>query len=183
MISCGAPPRRRSKAQPTKMANLPACSTSVPGGFLHRVIADLPAEKQHTIRKLHNGAAVLEDKQILIVDDDTRNAFALSKLMANKGLKIHIAPNAVKGLELLERTPELHLILTDIMMPGMDGYEFIHTIRQQERFKRLPIIALTAKAMKGDREKCIEAGANDYISKPVDPERLLSMLRVWLCRD
>jgi PAS domain S-box-containing protein len=150
--------------------------------FLHRVVADLPADQQQTIRKLHNREAVLQGKQILIVDDDARNAFALSKLINERGVKMHIAASATKALEMLERI-DVQLILTDIMMPGMDGYEFIKTLRQQPRFQKLPIIALTAKAMKGDREKCIEAGANDYLSKPIDPERLFSMLRVWLSRE
>ncbi len=96
---------------------------------------------------------------------------------------MHIAPNASKALELMERVPGLQLILTDIMMPGMDGYELIRAIRGQERYKKLPLIALTAKAMKGDREKCIEAGANEYLSKPIDPDRLFSMLRVWLSKE
>ncbi|MFZ6027779.1 MAG: response regulator [Chloroflexota bacterium] len=150
--------------------------------FLHRVVADMPEEKQKTIRKLHNPEAMLQDKQILIVDDDARNAFALSKLLNEKGVKMHIAPSANKALEMLERLPEIHLILTDIMMPGIDGYEFIQTLRQQPHFRKLPIIALTAKAMKGDREKCLDAGANDYLSKPIDPERLFSLLRVWLSK-
>jgi PAS domain S-box-containing protein len=150
--------------------------------FLHRVVADLPEDQQRTIRKLHNREAVLQGKQLLIVDDDARNAFALSKLLSDKGVKMYIATSANKALEKLEHV-EVSLILTDIMMPGMDGYEFIKTLRSQPRFQKLPIIALTAKAMKGDREKCIEAGANDYLSKPIDPERLFSMLRVWLSRE
>ncbi len=150
--------------------------------FLHRVVADLPEDQQRTIRKLHSREAVLQGKQILIVDDDARNAFALSRLLNERGVKMHIANSATKALEKLE-TLEVQLILTDIMMPGMDGYEFIKALRQQPRFARLPIIALTAKAMKGDREKCLEAGANDYLSKPIDPDRLFSLLRVWLSRD
>jgi CheY-like chemotaxis protein/signal transduction histidine kinase len=150
--------------------------------FLHRVVADMPADKQQTIRKLHSREAVLQGRQILIVDDDARNAFALSKLLNERGVKMHIANSAAKALEMLERT-EVSLILTDIMMPGMDGYEFIKVLRQQLRYQKLPIIALTAKAMKGDREKCIEAGASDYLSKPIDPERLFSILRVWLSKE
>jgi PAS domain S-box-containing protein len=150
--------------------------------FLHRVVADMPEDQQRTIRKLHNREAVLQGKQILIVDDDARNAFALSKLINEKGVKMHIAASAAKALEMLERI-EVSLILTDIMMPGMDGYELIKTLRQLPRYHKTPIIALTAKAMKGDREKCLEAGANDYLSKPIDPERLFSMLRVWLSKE
>jgi CheY-like chemotaxis protein len=118
----------------------------------------------------------------LIVDDDARNAFALSKLLADKGLKVHIAPTGSKALEALDKTP-IDLVLMDIMLPGMDGYEITRRIRAQLRFRQLPILALTAKAMKGDREKCLEAGANDYLAKPVDAERLLSMLRVWLSKE
>jgi CheY-like chemotaxis protein/signal transduction histidine kinase/DNA-binding LacI/PurR family transcriptional regulator len=150
--------------------------------FLHRVVADMPEDKQQTIRRLHNPEAILQGKQILIVDDDARNAFALSRLLNERGIKMHIAASATKALEMLERI-NVSLILTDIMMPGMDGYEFIKTLRQQPRFQKLPIIALTAKAMKGDREKCIEVGASDYLSKPIDPDRLFSMLRVWLSKE
>jgi CheY-like chemotaxis protein len=150
--------------------------------FLHRVVADMPEDQQRTIRKLHNREAVLQGKQILIVDDDARNAFALSKLLNEKGVKMHIAASATKALEMLERL-DVNLILTDIMMPGMDGYEFIRALRTHPRFQKTPILALTAKAMKGDREKCLEAGANDYLSKPIDPDRLFSMLRVWLNKE
>jgi CheY-like chemotaxis protein len=150
--------------------------------FLHRVIADLPEDKQRTIRKLHNPEAVLDGKQILLVDDDIRNVFALSKLLSDRGMKTHVAISGLKALEELEKVPEISLVLTDIMMPGMDGYELTKRIRGQAQFKNLPIIALTVKAMKGDREKCLEAGANDYLTKPIDPDRLFSVLRVWLSK-
>jgi CheY-like chemotaxis protein len=150
--------------------------------FLHRVIAEMPEEKQRTLRRLLGGEGVLAGKEILIVDDDARNAFALSKLLADKGLKVHIAANGQKALELLDKTA-MDLVLMDIMLPGMDGYEVTRRIRGQARFQSLPILALTAKAMKGDREKCIAAGANDYLSKPVDADRLFSMLRVWLSKE
>jgi CheY-like chemotaxis protein len=119
---------------------------------------------------------------ILIVDDDARGAFALSKLLSDKGLKVHIAPDGPKALVMLDKM-RIDLVLMDIMMPGMDGYEVMRRIRAQARFRNLSILALTAKAMKGDREKCIAAGANDYVSKPVDADRLFSMLRVWLSRE
>jgi CheY-like chemotaxis protein len=151
--------------------------------FLHRVIADMPEDKQRTIKRMMGGEAALAGKEIMIVDDDARNAFALSKLLTDKGVKMHIAPNATRACELLDKHPDISLILTDIMMPGMDGYEFIKSLRQQPRYQRLPILALTAKAMKGDREKCLEAGASDYLSKPIEPDRLFSMLRVWLCKE
>jgi CheY-like chemotaxis protein len=150
--------------------------------FLHRVIANLPEEKQRTIKQLHDPEKILIDKQVLIVDDDARNAFALSKLLYGRGIKVEIAPNGLRALELLGKMP-IDLVLMDIMMPGMDGYEVIQRIRAQEQFRKLPILALTAKAMVGDREKCIAAGANDYLAKPVDTERLFSMLRVWLSKE
>jgi CheY-like chemotaxis protein len=118
----------------------------------------------------------------MIVDDDARNAFALSKLLADRGVRVHIAVNGQKALEMLDKTP-VDLVLMDVMLPGMDGYEITRRIRAQERFRGLPILALTSKAMKGDREKCMAAGASDYLAKPVDAERLFSMLRVWLSRD
>jgi tubulin-specific chaperone A len=150
--------------------------------FLHRVVANLPEEKQRTIKQLHSRDASLSGKQILAVDDDMRNVFALSKLLGEKGLKVSIAYNGLKALEILEENPQIDLVLMDIMMPGMDGYETIRLIRSHEKFRDLPILALTAKAMKGDAEKCIAAGANDYLSKPIDVDRLFSMLRVWLYR-
>ncbi len=149
--------------------------------FLHRVIADMPTEKQQTIQRLHDGETLFEGKTILIVDDDMRNAFALSRLLSDKGMKIEIAANGKNGLDLLKKKSDtIDLVLMDIMMPIMDGYEATKQIRKDPKFRKLPIIALTAKAMKGDREKCIAAGSNDYLSKPLDTERLFSMLRIWL---
>jgi CheY-like chemotaxis protein len=150
--------------------------------FLHRVVADMPEDKRDTIRRLHDHDAVFNGKHILVVDDDMRNAFALSRLLNDKGLKISLARSGIKAIEILENTNDIDLVLMDIMMPEMDGYETMQRIRSQQRFKTLPMLALTAKAMKGDLEKCIAAGANDYLSKPVDVERLFSMLRVWLYR-
>jgi CheY-like chemotaxis protein len=148
--------------------------------FLHRVVADMPEAKQKTIKQLYNTDTQLEGKRILIVDDDMRNSFALSKLLSDKGMIVKIAQTGQKGLELLAEDPDIDLVLMDIMMPGMDGYEATRRIRAEQRFRALPILALTAKAMKGDREKCLAAGANDYLPKPVDVDRLFSMLRVWL---
>ena len=146
--------------------------------FLHRVVADMPAEKQDTIRRLHDRDAVFSGKHVLVVDDNMRNAFALSSLLNDKNLRTTIARSGEKALEMLETVADIDLVLMDIMMPGMDGYETMQRVRAQPRFKNLPILALTAKAMKGDLEKCIAAGANDYLSKPVDADRLFSMLRV-----
>lgn len=151
--------------------------------FLHRVVADLSSEKQKTIKQLHEQDTTLAGKHILAVDDDMRNAFALSKLLSDKGLKVTLARSGQQALDTLENTPDISLVLMDIMMPGMDGYEAIRRIRLQPRFRNLPILALTAKAMKGDAEKCIAAGANDYLAKPLDVSRLFSMLRVWLYRS
>jgi CheY-like chemotaxis protein len=143
----------------------------------------MPEEKQRTIKRLMGSEDVLMGKQILVVDDDARNAFALSRLLSDKGLKMHIAPSGQRALEWLDKAQQVDLVLMDIMLPGIDGYETIKRIRAQARFKSLPVLALTAKAMKGDREKCIAAGANDYLSKPIDTARLFSMLRVWLSRE
>jgi len=148
--------------------------------FLHRVEADLPAELQNTFRMIHDQETALKDREILLVDDDMRNVYALMAVLESRGLKVHAAANGQEALDRLIEIPGIDLVLMDIMMPVMDGYEAIGKIRQQAAWAKLPIIALTAKAMKGDREKCIDAGANDYLAKPVDPEKLFSLLRVWL---
>ncbi len=148
--------------------------------FLHRVEAEMPAEKQRMLKLVHDKEAVLEGKTVLLVDDDMRNVFALSSVLEEKGLNIIVARNGLESLQKLGEIKEISLVLMDIMMPLMDGYEAMREIRKDARLKKLPIIALTAKAMMGDRNKCIEAGANDYLAKPVDIEKLLSMLRVWL---
>jgi CheY-like chemotaxis protein len=148
--------------------------------FLHRVVADMPADKQHTIKQLYSEDKLLQGKKILIVDDDVRNSFALSKLLTDKGIIARIAQDGQQALELLAEDPEIDLVLMDIMMPVLDGYETTRQIRARQEFNSLPILALTAKAMKGDREKCLAVGANDYLPKPIDVDRLFSMLRVWL---
>nr|ABD75785.1 putative signal transduction histidine kinase [uncultured bacterium] len=148
--------------------------------FLHRVEADLPEAQQQKLRMLHDKEGVLREKTILMVDDDMRNVFALSSILEEKGMQVLIGEHGQDAMELLDQNPDIDLVLMDIMMPEMDGYEAMRQIRQQPKFKTLPIIALTAKAMKGDRQKCIDAGANDYLSKPVDTDKLLSLLRVWL---
>ncbi|MEW6266041.1 MAG: HAMP domain-containing protein [Thermodesulfobacteriota bacterium] len=148
--------------------------------FLHRVHSRLPKEKREMMERLHQSDTVLAGKTVLIVDDDIRNIFALTSALERFGLKVVPAESGPDGLMLLKNTPNIDAVLMDIMMPEMDGYEAMRQIRAMSNFKDLPILALTAKAMKGDREKCIEAGASDYISKPVDVEQLVSMLRVWL---
>ncbi len=150
--------------------------------FLHRVVVDLPPSQQEVIRELHNTEELLTDKKILLVDDDVRGVFALSKLLTGKGLHVEMATNGEKALRHLAEQPDIDLVLMDVMMPVMDGLETTKRIREQTQFKELPILVLTAKAMKGDREKCLAAGANDYLSKPIDPDRLLSMMKIWLYR-
>ncbi|MEN3312406.1 MAG: hypothetical protein V7645_1735, partial [Actinomycetota bacterium] len=148
--------------------------------FLHRVERKLPKEKRRMLEQLHSADEVLKQRKILIVDDDVRNVFALTSVLESHGMEVLYAENGKDGIELLRRHPEVDLVLMDIMMPGMDGYEAMRTIRSEESFKQLPIISLTAKAMKGDREKSIVSGASDYITKPVDTDQLLSLMRVWL---
>ena len=150
--------------------------------FLHRVEANLPEDKQRMLRMVHDKEAMLAGKKILLVDDDMRNVFALSSALEAHGMEVAIARNGREGVEKLSANPETDLVLMDIMMPEMDGYEAMRAIRKRKRFQDLPIIALTAKAMKGDRNKCIEAGASDYMAKPVDTDKLFSLLRVWLYR-
>jgi CheY-like chemotaxis protein len=148
--------------------------------FLHRVEADLPEAKMRILRQIHESDPVLANRKVLIVDDDVRNIFALTSMLELHRMQVLYAENGQDGIELFQKTPDIDLILMDIMMPKMDGYETMRAIRRTDQ--SLPIIALTAKAMKGDREKCIEAGASDYIAKPVNSEQLLSLLRVWLYR-
>ena len=150
--------------------------------FLRKVESNLPAAQQQKMRIIHDKETVLQGKTILIVDDDMRNVFALSVVLEEKGIRTMLAEHGKHALEQLEsRGEEVDLILMDIMMPEMDGYEAMRRIRSaKSTIRNLPIIALTAKAMRGDRQKCIEAGANDYLSKPVDMDKLLSLLRVWL---
>jgi CheY-like chemotaxis protein/signal transduction histidine kinase/HAMP domain-containing protein len=150
--------------------------------FLHRVVSDLPIEKQKMLDRLHRSDDALIGKKVLVVDDDVRNIFALSSVLERRGMAVLTAGTGREAIATLESTPELAIVLMDIMMPEMDGYETMQVIRQNPRFRRLPIIALTAKAMKGDREKCLEAGASEYLAKPVNTEQLLSALRMWLHR-
>jgi HAMP domain-containing protein/CheY-like chemotaxis protein/signal transduction histidine kinase len=150
--------------------------------FLHRVQAKLPEPQRRMLEELHKTDNALADKKVLVVDDDIRNIFAMTSLLERHSMRVHSAENGKEALELLEEHPDASVVLMDIMMPEMDGYDTIRQIRKHTKFRSLPILALTAKAMKGDREKCIEAGASDYIAKPVDTEQLLSMLRVWLHR-
>jgi CheY-like chemotaxis protein len=150
--------------------------------FLHRVVADLPEEKQRMLDRLHRSDEALIGKKVLVVDDDMRNIFALSSVLERRGMVVLTAGTGREAIAMLESTPDMAIVLMDIMMPEMDGYATMQVIRQNTAFRRLPIIALTAKAMKGDREKCLEAGASEYLAKPVNTEQLLSALRMWLHR-
>jgi HAMP domain-containing protein/CheY-like chemotaxis protein len=150
--------------------------------FLHRVVSELPDEKQQMLDRLHRSDEDLVGRTVLAVDDDVRNIFALSSVLERHGMRVLTACNGKEAVATLESTPDLAIVLMDLMMPDMDGYETIQAIRQKPALRRLPIVALTAKAMKGDREKCLEAGASDYLAKPVNTEQLLSALRMWLHR-
>jgi CheY-like chemotaxis protein len=150
--------------------------------LLHRVITELPIEKQRMLEKLNSSDEDLIGKTVLLVDDDARNIFALSSVLERRGMKVLTATTGNEAIGLVESSPTIAIVLMDIMMPQMDGYQTIGVIRQNPSFARLPIIALTAKAMKGDREKCLEAGASDYLAKPVNTEQLLLAIRMWLHR-
>ncbi len=147
--------------------------------FLHRVEADLPEDKRRILQKLHNKETLFEGKRILLVDDDVRNVFALSSVLEGYRMEVTFAENGREAVELVEQQ-DFDLVLMDMMMPEMDGYEAMRLIRQMPEHDKLPIIALTAKAMKDDRSKCIEAGASDYVKKPIQTDQLLSLMRVWL---
>jgi signal transduction histidine kinase/CheY-like chemotaxis protein len=150
--------------------------------FLHQLEANLSKDKRNILRMVHDKEAILTNKKVMIVDDDIRNTFALTTFLEDKNMEVVVGNNGKEALELLNEHPDIAVVLMDIMMPEMDGYEAMRQIRAQERFRKQPIIALTAKAMKGDKGKCIEAGANDYLSKPVDTDKLISLMRVWLYR-
>ncbi|HTV63099.1 MAG TPA: HAMP domain-containing protein, partial [Verrucomicrobiae bacterium] len=150
--------------------------------FLHRVVAKLPEGKREMLSRLHNTNEALRGRKALVVDDDARNIFALTTILENHEMEILSATNGRQAIEIIRNTPDLSVVLMDIMMPDMDGYETLKEIRKNPEFRTLPILALTAKAMKGDREKCLDAGASDYIAKPVNTDQLVSLLRVWLYR-
>ncbi|MNF39385.1 Signal transduction histidine-protein kinase BarA [compost metagenome] len=150
--------------------------------FLHRVVARLPQTQRRMLEKLYEGSDSLEGKKALVVDDDVRNIFALTSVLESNNMRVATAENGRTAIELLQQQPDTDIVLMDIMMPEMDGFETMRQIRTFKRFEALPMIALTAKAMMGDREKCIEAGASDYVSKPVDTDQLLSLMRKWLYR-
>jgi CheY-like chemotaxis protein len=150
--------------------------------FLHRVVTDLPSAMQAMLERLHGGNELLRGRKVLVVDDDARNIFALTSVLENHDMEVLSTTTGRQAIEIIEQTSDLSMVLMDIMMPDMDGYETMREIRRSAQFRTLPILALTAKAMKGDREKCLDAGASDYISKPVNTDQLLSLMRVWLFR-
>jgi CheY-like chemotaxis protein len=150
--------------------------------FLHRVVNQLPQPKQAMLKRLQNSDEVLRGRKVLVVDDDVRNIFALTSVLENHEVEVISATNGRQAIDIIRQTPGLGMVLMDIMMPEMDGYETMREIRRDPKLRTLPILALTAKAMKGDREKCLDAGASDYIAKPVNTDQLLSLMRVWLFR-
>jgi CheY-like chemotaxis protein len=155
--------------------------------FLHQVVAELPAEQQNMIHQARNRDAVLEGRKILIVEDDIRNVYSLTSILEPRGAIVEIARNGQEALDALGRQkaagePLIELVLMDVMMPVMDGLEATRRIRLEPRWQKLPIITLTAKAMPDDQDRCLAAGANDYMAKPIDVDRLLSLVRVWMPR-
>ncbi|MDR3616911.1 MAG: HAMP domain-containing protein [Candidatus Obscuribacterales bacterium] len=172
--------RKMTEAVIVKEAKSPDRLLDETALFLHRVENNLPEGKRKMLAQAHNRDPILAGRKILIVDDDVRNIFALTSILENQQMEVLYAENGLQAIEILKEHPDTEAVLMDVMMPEIDGYETTRRIRELEQFSRLPIIALTAKAMKGDREKCIESGASDYIAKPVDTEQLMSLLRVWL---
>ncbi len=172
--------RRRAKSIVLKGVQSPERLLDETALFLHREISKLPESRQKMIQKLHDSDEPLRERKVLVVDDDVRNIFALNSLLERHGMNVITATNGHDAIKLLDSNPDLSLILMDVMMPEMDGYETMRRIREIPDFRRLPIISLTAKAMKGDREKCLQAGASDYVAKPVNTDQLLSLVRMWL---
>jgi HAMP domain-containing protein/CheY-like chemotaxis protein/signal transduction histidine kinase len=174
--------RRKAKSIVLKGVQSPERLLDETALFLHRVVTDLPPAKQRMIENLHQSDEPLQARKVLVVDDDIRNIFALNSVLERHKMEVISATNGQDAINIVERTDDLALILMDVMMPEMDGYETMRRIRNIPKFRLLPIIALTAKAMKGDRDKCLEAGASDYVAKPVNTEQLLSLVRMWLHR-
>jgi CheY-like chemotaxis protein len=174
--------RRVAKTVVLKDARSPERLLDETALFLHRSPAALPEEQRRVLEQLRESDSGLAGRKVLIVDDDLRNIFALTTVLERYNMRVAFAENGKDGIEVLQNDPDIEIVLMDIMMPEMDGYDTMRAIRAIPQFKQLPIITLTAKAMKGDRDKCIAAGASDYIAKPVDVPQLLSLMRVWLYR-
>ncbi len=148
--------------------------------FLHKVESDMPPERQKMLKSARSREKAFEGRTILVVDDDVRNVFALTSALEQKGALVEIARNGLEAIDKLQHDETIDLVLMDIMMPEMDGFTAMQEIRKEARFAKLPIIAVTAKAMKDDQDRCLRAGANDYLAKPIDLDRLFSLIRVWL---
>lgn len=148
--------------------------------FLHKVESQLSNERQRMLKTARSRDKVFEGRKVLLVDDDVRNIFALTSALEQKGAIVEIGRNGREAIERLEQHDDIDLVLMDVMMPEMDGFEATRLIRQQARWRKLPIIAVTAKAMKDDQQRCLQAGANDYLAKPIELDRLFSLIRVWL---
>ena len=174
--------RRRAESIIVKDVKSPERLLDETALFLHRVEANLPEAKRRMLERIHQKDPVLASRKVLVIDDDVRNIFAITSMLERQDMHVIYAENGRDGIATLEKNPDVELVLMDVMMPEMDGYDTTRAIRGRDPWRALPIIALTAKAMKGDREKCIEAGASDYITKPIDTDQLLSLLRVWLYR-
>jgi CheY-like chemotaxis protein len=174
--------RRYSKSIIIKGARSPERLLDEVSLFLHQMESTLPPERQRMLRAAREREGAFEGRTILIVEDDVRNVFALTGLLEPRGAKVEIARNGREAVERLARAPRPHLVLMDIMMPEMDGFAAMREIRTRPELADLPIIALTAKAMRDDQERCLAAGANDYVAKPIDVDKLLSLCRVWLPR-
>ena len=173
--------RRYSKSIIIKGAKSPERLLDEVALFLHQVVSELPDDQQRMIRKARNRDALLEGRRILVVEDDVRNVYALTNILEPRGAIVEIARNGQEALDVIRRSP-IDLVLMDVMMPVMDGLTATREIRKNPEWKKLPIITLTAKAMPDDQQRCIEAGANDYMAKPLDVEKLLSLVRVWMPR-
>jgi CheY-like chemotaxis protein len=179
--------RRYSKSIIIKGAKSPERLLDEVTLFLHQVVSDLPAEQQKMIRQAKNRDAILEGRRILVVEDDVRNVYALTNILEPRGALVEIARNGQEALDILAKfangtEPGIDLVLMDVMMPVMDGLTATRAIRANPDWKKLPVITLTAKAMPDDQQRCIDAGANDYMAKPLDVEKLLSLVRVWMPR-
>jgi CheY-like chemotaxis protein len=174
--------RRLAQTRPVRVAQTPDRLLDDVTRLMHVPTAHLSERAQATLDHLHNGDTVLAGRKVLIVDDDIRNIFAMTSMLETHAMEVYSAENGKDGIEKLQATEGVDIVLMDIMMPDMDGYDTIRAIRGIPAFRSIPIVAVTAKAMKGDREKCIEAGAWDYLPKPVAPDQLLTVFRTWLHR-
>jgi len=174
--------RRLSQVATVREVHRPERLLDLSALFLHQPLDELSPTQRDVIEELRNGEGSLQGRTVLVVDDDIRNIFALTSVLEMHQMNILAAETGRQAIEMLEQRPDIDIVLMDVMMPEMDGLDTTRAVRGIQELKQVPIIAVTAKAMKGDREKCIEAGAWDYLAKPVDPDELLAMLRGWLVR-